>query len=373
MAYYVNKTDGTAILVLDGTKDTNSTSLTLFGRLVQTYGENLNENFLWLLENFALASAPDHPVTGQLWYDTSIDNLKIYDATTSTWTIVGSEIVGNVTLSGNLFIGSNQFTIRDLGNVSLINNTNNANVSFYSNIAGVSTETLKIRGDNGLLEVRANASTNFGITTKIYVDSELARIGDGANVALAANMAIVNANLAVRVNSEDDLSARINAANVQIGLRDTITRVNSINSAIDTAILANVNSINSNISDVRLEIVAANVSASGNVIAANIEIARLRSNITAANVIIASLTSDLGQTNTDITALAPKASPALTGTPTAPTPSTGTNTTRIATTAFVQTEISTIAKWQGSAKFVSTADPDSTQGSDGDFWFKYST
>ena len=36
--------------------------------------------------------------------------------------------------------------------------------------------------------------------------------------------------------------------------------------------------------------------------------------------------------------LAPKASPALTGTPTAPTASAGTNTTQIATTAFVQTE-----------------------------------
>lgn len=41
----------------------------------------------------------------------------------------------------------------------------------------------------------------------------------------------------------------------------------------------------------------------------------------------------------DISGLAPKASPALTGTPTAPTASTGTNTTQIATTAFVRTEV----------------------------------
>lgn len=372
MAYYVNKTDGTAILVLDGTKDTSSTSLTLFGRLVQTYGENINENFLWLLENFALDTAPPHPITGQLWYDTSIDNLKIYDATTSSWTTVGSDIVGNISLTGNLLIGSNEFTIKDLGNVSLINQKNNANISFYSNVAGVSTETLRIRGDSGLIEVNGNATTNFGVTTKIYVDSELAKVGNGANVALAANMAIVNANLAVRVNSENDLSARIDAANIQIGLRDTITRVNSINSALSTAITANVDILNISIDDVSSEVLAGNISAAGNVTAANIEIGKLRANITAANVIIASLTSDLSQTNTDITSLAPKASPALTGTPTAPTPVTGTNSTRIATTAFVQTEISTIAKWQGSTKFVSTSDPDSGQGSDGDFWFKYS-
>ena len=41
----------------------------------------------------------------------------------------------------------------------------------------------------------------------------------------------------------------------------------------------------------------------------------------------------------DISGLAPKASPAFTGTPTAPTASTGTNTTQIATTAFVRTEV----------------------------------
>jgi hypothetical protein len=42
----------------------------------------------------------------------------------------------------------------------------------------------------------------------------------------------------------------------------------------------------------------------------------------------------------DIRAKAPLASPALTGTPTAPTASSGTNTTQVATTAFVQTEVS---------------------------------
>jgi hypothetical protein len=57
---------------------------------------------------------------------------------------------------------------------------------------------------------------------------------------------------------------------------------------------------------------------------------------------IANLTTDLGllasQSSVDLKA--PLASPALTGTPTAPTANTATNTTQIATTAFVQQEIS---------------------------------
>lgn len=44
---------------------------------------------------------------------------------------------------------------------------------------------------------------------------------------------------------------------------------------------------------------------------------------------------------TELVDFAPKASPALTGTPTAPTASSGTNTTQIATTAFVKTAVDT--------------------------------
>ena len=377
MAYYVNKTDGTAILILDGTKDTTSTSLTLFGKLSQTYGENLNENFVHLLEHFALGSAPAYPTAGQLWYDTAVDNIKAFNGT--TWVTVGSDIFGNVTLSGNLFIGPNSFQIQDLGDVLITNQSNVGNVSFYGNINGTNTRTLHINGATGLVEVTANATANLGITTKVYVDSEISKSSSGANVALAANVAIINANLAVRTNNENDLYARIDAANAAIALRDTITRVNSINSAIDTAIVANVAALNSTINTVSLSVTAANVSAAANVTAANIEIGKLRANITAANVAIASIQSGLSQTNTDVSALAPKASPAFTGTPTAPTPADGTNSTRIATTEFVQTAINSIpgpnlsgAKWQGSAKFVSTTDPTSADGVDGDFWFKYS-
>ncbi len=56
--------------------------------------------------------------------------------------------------------------------------------------------------------------------------------------------------------------------------------------------------------------------------------------------------------NIDLSSKAPLASPAFTGTPTAPTPASGTNTTQIATTAFVQSAIA--AAVTGSFKFVNT-------------------
>ena len=55
---------------------------------------------------------------------------------------------------------------------------------------------------------------------------------------------------------------------------------------------------------------------------------------------------------------APKASPALTGTPTAPTPAAGTNTTQIATTAFVLSEIA--GAISGTASFMGTVSANST-------------
>ena len=39
MTYYVNKTDGTTITILDGTSNVTATSLTLIGKLATNYGE----------------------------------------------------------------------------------------------------------------------------------------------------------------------------------------------------------------------------------------------------------------------------------------------------------------------------------------------
>ena len=87
MAYVINKSDGTALITLEDATVDNSTSLTLVGRNYIGYGEAQNENFLYLLENFANEGAPSKPIAGQLWFDTTNNNLKIYDA--DKWVEVG--------------------------------------------------------------------------------------------------------------------------------------------------------------------------------------------------------------------------------------------------------------------------------------------
>lgn len=79
MAYSVSNTVGTVISnVLDGQKDTTSTSLVFIGKAVIDYGEIQNENFLWLLENFSAPSEPAQPQEGQLWWNNVDKNMFVY-------------------------------------------------------------------------------------------------------------------------------------------------------------------------------------------------------------------------------------------------------------------------------------------------------
>ena len=89
MAYKINNTFGTLLVTLaDGTIDTATTDLSLFGKGYAGFGEKLNENFVALLENFNNTSAPANKIQGQLWFDKTNQQLKVWGGT--KWKPVGS-------------------------------------------------------------------------------------------------------------------------------------------------------------------------------------------------------------------------------------------------------------------------------------------
>ena len=91
MAYIVNKFSGEQLIVLeDGTIDT-STSLGLVGRNYVGYGETQNENFVFLLENFANESPPARPLQGQIWFNTTTNLTYAYDGT--NWNPIGAAML----------------------------------------------------------------------------------------------------------------------------------------------------------------------------------------------------------------------------------------------------------------------------------------
>jgi len=85
MSYIINNSRGNIVAVIpDGTTNTSSTSLSLVGQGVTNYGTAENENWVYLLENFAAPDAPLLPTLGQLWYNSTTDTLNSY-STGNVW------------------------------------------------------------------------------------------------------------------------------------------------------------------------------------------------------------------------------------------------------------------------------------------------
>jgi len=85
MPYTLKNYDGTTLTIVDdGTIDRQfSSSLYLLGKNVTGYGVYQNDNFLWLLQNFAGSIEPINKIQGQTWFDRSegVLKLKVYDGT----------------------------------------------------------------------------------------------------------------------------------------------------------------------------------------------------------------------------------------------------------------------------------------------------
>ena len=121
-------------------------------------------------------------------------------------------------------------------------------------------------------------------------------------------------------------------------LPDNTTYVSSFNGDTgDIVYKAPVTSVNGQTGNVVLSIPAPQVQSNWNASSGMGQILNKPVNVSAFNNDAGYLTE-----HQDISGKAPLASPALTGTPTAPTAAAGTNTTQIATTGFVQNEINNV-------------------------------
>ena len=98
MAYIINTYNTAQLTVVeDGTID-QTTDLKLVGKNYAGYGEIQNENFVFLLENFAGANEPPKALPGQAWFDASASKFKFYDG--SKWRTAGGSETGGQAPAG---------------------------------------------------------------------------------------------------------------------------------------------------------------------------------------------------------------------------------------------------------------------------------
>lgn len=82
MAYTVDFSDSTKTPITVANSSVNTqTNIGLVGQGFKNFGEIIAEDLLHLLENFAAGSAPTKPVEGQIWYDSTNNQLKYFDDT----------------------------------------------------------------------------------------------------------------------------------------------------------------------------------------------------------------------------------------------------------------------------------------------------
>jgi hypothetical protein len=93
MAYTIKNSEGTTILTLSDTRvDQLTTSLSLIGKNVDSYGQYYNNNLIGLLENFASVNEPRSPLVGQLWYNKTDGRMYAYGVDSIFKPVAGAQV-----------------------------------------------------------------------------------------------------------------------------------------------------------------------------------------------------------------------------------------------------------------------------------------
>jgi hypothetical protein len=175
MAYNINLSKGDLLTVVeDGTADISSASVALVGKNFPGYGEYINENFVHMVENFAGTSPPANQLTGQLWFDTVNNILKVWDST--AWISAGKgNMLNDVTSTTPHYLtfvnsasGSPDFKVSSNKGIVYTPSTGNFGL-------GVSTALSKFVVNTNVSTSVANASPNSGVNVHVHGGNGLAQ------------------------------------------------------------------------------------------------------------------------------------------------------------------------------------------------------
>lgn len=171
-------------------------SLNLVSQNAPDYTIPINENFLYLLENFTSASAngPGNAIQGQLWFDTTgatptvpgVLKINANAGATPNWRPVSSLVAGN---SGEVQYNNGSNVLAASANVKY--NTGNSvltvNALSVTNLANLQAE-LRVVGN-------ANVVTNLNVTGNANIAGTGNVVGNlavGSNLSVTSNIFVGN-------------------------------------------------------------------------------------------------------------------------------------------------------------------------------------
>jgi len=254
MAYKINNTFGTLLVTLaDGTIDTATTDLSLFGKGYAGFGEKLNENFVKLLENFNNTSAPANKIQGQLWFDQTNKQLNVYSgtkfkpvgSTTNSTTSPTNAVTGDMwfdTTNSQLYVYSGSaWTL--IGPTSVAGSGVTQVVpEIVPDNTGVNRSILKLVANDAVVGVVSNIAFTPGNTTSVgaaLITAGFATVAQGLQLSSSVASAkfrgtatdsdalggVAAANY-LRANAEDTTTGRVNFQSddgIRIGAGNDIT------------------------------------------------------------------------------------------------------------------------------------------------------
>lgn len=150
----------------DGFPDT-TTSLTLAGPNYVGYGQSLNENLVYLLENFAGTLQPSRSIAGQLWFNTTTQTLQVYTSQ------------GYYSVGGGTSVGASSPALQRTGDTWYNSSTNQLYLYDGAQYQLVGPTYTKQQGLSGAIPVQiSDGATNHSVLQLQYGNQVYAMVAD---------------------------------------------------------------------------------------------------------------------------------------------------------------------------------------------------
>jgi hypothetical protein len=241
MAYIINRFDGTQLTIVDDGVLDISTPLGLIGRNYTGYGETQNENFVFLLENFANTSPPARALTGQIWYNTTANALQVYSSgpdNTKVWLSIGNATVSETEpahSTGGLWMNSvtNQLYV---SNGTVWNQVGPEGVQGFATTKLTST---KIRDSVGTFKpvilAQINGNTTAILSTESFTINAQDEIVGFSELSSGINLrsgSVLNGNVKGNATTATRLETARTINNVQFNGTSDITVLSNTNAPL---------------------------------------------------------------------------------------------------------------------------------------------